>query len=497
MRRKSTRHQNRSAGFALISILSFGIASILMILALLPLILNVVRSESANKHQGELRLAAGIGIDYAMKALNESQPGQCLLGASPTAVPSAYLDGFPDMTVMVRVKTISKTVSPIDWNHFTSYSSIYSTSLDSDFQNKSVANQSYLNAPIFNIQNGSYWRVIESSAKRNGFARTIRVFAEPIFNGSSTRDQDLGYLPASKNYSSYFQKPLMGNASILIDGPISVNSIEDPGDPSLLEIQSNQSIQVNPNNTSGTPIKGSLLVSNGYDGVPAQVGTVGTNSLIGGTVTANGTLTIDQTSMPATQPTYNTNPGTAIDQVVLAPAPRETATQPIENYLGDSLSTGSYSATSIDTSNGTSTIGTDSQVKIYVQDGLTTNTNAISINSSQLKNTGPSENLQIWYNGTRPVDINLNEDFNGLVYAPNAPITIHGLKNFKGALVGQSIELKNKGSVSINTSLRSLNQDAKSSGGLTYTDARSTTGEPLPIGYRAVTWQEIPGALVH
>lgn len=487
MRNHPSQRKYRKKGFALISILSFGIASLLLILALFPLVLSVTRSEAMNRYRADLRLAATVGIDYAMQQLNENPPGACPIGLIPVALPATYLTGFNDTTVLVRVKTLSGTPSSTDWTNFKTYSSIYSPLLDSTNKIYAVGQQDYSTPPKSNVQAGDYWRVIESTAKRGIFSITIRSFAEPIFHASTLKNQTPDYPSPVITNEPYFKNAFLGNSEVTIDGPSSISSTG----PSL-QIRSNKQTSINTHNSDPTTINADLYTTNGLKNF-----TTGTtvadinNATVSGDVVANGNVQVTNSTVSGT-----TLQSMQESQSVPVSAPTNSSLPPVDYSLnGKPLDTGSYSVSSLDTNSGSASI--TSPVKLFVQDGATTATSALQINASQLQNTGSPQNLQIWYNGTRAINLNLNTNFNGLIYAPNAPISISGIGGFSGALVGDVVRLTNKGSVLIDTSLQSLTGDAQASNGLTYTNITSAASAQLPLGYRSVTWQEIPGALVH
>jgi hypothetical protein len=216
-------------------------------------------------------------------------------------------------------------------------------------------------------------------------------------------------------------------------------------------------------------------------------------------------------------PPGGTNPfdqsATTIDAVTSAPTPSSGTTSPLPKPSDfASIESGSYTSTSVDFASPGNTATIGGPVKIYIQDGSTAQvTNpeiAASIKASALVNnptegldgTAAAQNFQIWYSGSRPINIDLGENgtFKGLIYAPNAPITVTGRGILKGALVGNDVTVTPSGATKfvIDTNLQDANNSQTKASGLTYLTSASTN-QILIHGYKAVTWQEIRGDLAH
>ncbi len=137
--------------------------------------------------------------------------------------------------------------------------------------------------------------------------------------------------------------------------------------------------------------------------------------------------------------------------------------------------------------------------KIFV-DGSNT-ADAVKIDTSMFKNnTGDPRNLQIYYSGPGNIKINVDgsQDFNGLIYAPNANISIGGNGNFNGALVGNKVDITLNGNMNLITDLSDLNSGG-GGGGLVPTFNTVTSGGVTSVavqGYRPTTFQEVPNLLV-
>ena len=133
--------------------------------------------------------------------------------------------------------------------------------------------------------------------------------------------------------------------------------------------------------------------------------------------------------------------------------------------------------------------------QIYV-DGSNADT-AIEIDSSRFKNmSSDPRNLQLFYDGTSDVSINVNGvDFSGLVYAPNARVSINGTGNFNGAIVGDRVNVRLNGQLRLDTAL-SDDSTSSSSSSIPVPSINYSGGNVGVFGYQASTFQEVRGALV-
>ncbi len=510
MKNRRDTHHRSSKGFALIAILVFGVFAFSMLFAMFPFIVNVIRSEGSGRSMTELRTAAEIGIDYGMQQLNDNaqnnQGGQSPIDlTSSSPVPAKYLVGFPGGTVRIRIKPLTKA-------DFGSNSTIFSAGLDGSTV--------------------SYWRVLESTATRGLFSQSIRVFLEPRFDKSAL---DLANSPTGTNSSSYFKNALFGKTGIDFSpqsGSLTIrSSTQAPSSPAYtLAVQS-----TNTNLNGNVSLQGDLRLPQGA------------RASIGPGSAVNGRVVVDPTNLPINGGTFDPrvnggfddtvgpnpimSPNPLVDNVLadseqaptrtgdnllpidtttpvaapdpLAPAPSAGTASPLPTITdGSALPAGSYSTTSLSFSSNSNVATVNAPTKIYVQDGtadLPAATTAVSIQAGSLKTTTTAQNLQIWYSGNRNINIELNPDFpfKSLIYAPNSKITISGSGNFNGALVGKNVVANTKGAstISIETDLQTASGAGAASGSLTYA-IDPITREPQLHGYKAMTWQEIPGALV-
>lgn len=276
--------------------------------------------------------------------------------------------------------------------------------------------------------------VVESKAKRGLLVRTVRVFLEPTCNITPAEISQPGS-------TSYFKDPLSAAADI--------KRVTQPS----LEIRS----------ADGTvfPVKASNTVTTNIYG------------------------------------DINPLPNQSMNFASI-PSPGVTSPLPSSSGSVNSYQAGSYLASNLnfDSSNLAQVKAeVTAPVKIFVQDGVLADGSlpptVVNINASALKNNSTPQNLQFWYSGNRNIQINLDENFNGLIYAPKSTLTISGTGNFAGAIVASTINLENTGKMTISTNLTDQTSPQVGSNGLLYS---SKGNAPVVHGYKAVSWQDLSAA---
>lgn len=416
------RNQN---GFILAVVLFFCLTAILLLGSVFPLIDEVVRLESSGRSGAELRAASDFGIDYAVNQLNlfeEQNPGM----RSPIvdAGPIAIPNSLLSQLPNGTVSIDVQSITRAKWNTLGGYkSTIYSQDLDR----------------IPNNLNGNIYIKIVSKAKRGMLTKTIRVFLEPTYNVSAA---DYKFNPNTPS-SSYFADPLYSVQPI-------VRSNMDP---------------LNPTN----PLK---LLNIDLGDRANNVKVLDTKKIL---VTTTNT---DPPIIPELSPI----PAPGISKLLIPGSDGKTI-----------LESGPYTTGVIDF-NAQSQIlvnsTNDSPTKIFIQDSTATSTSpappAATIDASAFRNEYSTPALQIWYDGKRPISLNLSKDFNGLIYSPNAAVTVTGPNNFSGAIVADNITLNNTGTFSIDQTV--VGGTLAGNSGLLYA---STNSGPAAHGYRVVSWQEV------
>jgi hypothetical protein len=521
--------KRQQSGYALLSIMALGATTLAFLMSLAYVVQQSAATISQNKYDLQLLNAAEIGVDYALSQFNTTYP--CALdppqGASQaqtTLNPAMLTNDLSGVTVIMTVKTI---VASTDWQTFQQISSIYSRQLD---PNKNVS-LSWKNPLATNLSTSGY-RIIESQAIRNGTSRTIRCFIQARFDVP----QNYPSAAPATGTGLYFSNPIFSNGLVNLSNVGSVGAISPSFTSNPLGYQSynfNVATNTQAQIGSGTTIAGNVqvLTATSGDAVPtgptASFSSGSSPGLIDGRLTVNGTVDsstvqanpgaavtsgdnvlanadIASGSSTTRQVVNNTAPdaagagaNTPAAQVAMSPAQSGGATVsefPAITASSPNVPAGSYTTTDFSTGEfqTTATIGSSTDtvgnpVSIYVQDGA--NPAAVQITSSMFSNmSGIDSNLQIWYSGSKPVNINLNgPSFVGVVYAPNATVNITGQGNFTGAVVAGNLNTSNVGNISIDTGLSSASA-ATSKAGLTY--STNSTGSQIQ-GWQAVTWQEL------
>lgn len=513
-------YRERKRAMALVAIVVLGASAIAVMMTMYQLAINVVRSEVSYKTAAELRNAAEIGVDYAVQQLNNSiETGDpCAIDKTISDLPSSLLPDSTNLTVRINVREIGAT----EWGNFAAYSAIYSVALDaSKGPGAGVQARNYDDVTRTNIKT-NYWRVVESTARKGGFARSIKVYLQPRFDKPPGASD---FRVTGSTSASYFNSPMLGN-SLLNMSPTSGNLTVTGGADVMTEdgtvkykfaAQSNRLAVVGDN----TSIQGDLRITNNKAGAPtsvAQYASPSNSSLIAGRVESNSDIDAGFVGNPGVLPTpgdtvranadsvsspsnrvglNNTNPVSSTElSSQAAPAPVMTDSSAIAlpdvTSVG-SLSSGSYYTSSLST--GGNSVTTTGAVRIFVQDGASSDA-AVDLSTSTFINSGSPEQLQIWYSGTRAVNLNLDADFKGVIYAPNAPVTLTGSKDFSGALVADKLNLLNSGTVNVSNSLSSGGSPGDASGAGSVSYWTNAQGETLVQGYKVVGWHEYSRAIV-
>jgi hypothetical protein len=512
-----------------------------MSLAFLMALATVVQQASAtisqNKYELQLLNAAEIGMDYAICQFNTTYPCSIDPPAGQQQIQKSLPAGsFPNDLSGISVNiTVKNIIAQSDWQNFQQISAIYNKQLDPFNTSSAKVNLSWQN-PLSGSLTASGYRIIESQAVRNGASRTIRCFLQAKFDPSPNFPT---IAPQSSITNSYFGNPMFSNGAMIVAPSSGTLTIAPPRGAPTLNISTNTQVTVG----TGATIVGNVQVLTALSGlaVPPTVATPtaafsssgGPNGVIQGRLTvnsvaANGNVASSVVSSPgitpnlsgdtpddvtavlagvprsglnasapsASGPTAN-GTGTSTNQVQIAPsaiASDSSVSFPSITSTSSTVPSGDYVTTDLSTSNfsvpattGLTTDPSGTPVRVFVQDGLAQN--AVQIDSSMMKNaSGIDSNLQIWYNGSSPVNINLDSpSFTGLIYAPNATVTLTGNGSYSGAIVAGVLNAMNSGSIIVDTNLATSSTAAAL--GLTY-HSSTYTGVQI-TGWQPVTWQEL------
>lgn len=531
-------------GAALLAVLVIGMTSIVFLMALASIVTSAVRASSADKWAESIRNAAEIGADYAIDQFNMSVIN-CPLDAVPnsgvstkttilpaTLFTSTAIDGVvptagvPNVVVTVKVSQIADDEQ---WKYLAKYSSIYSPELD---YTKSVS-ASWLEPASSNltVASGGGYRIVESTATNGLVTKTIRVILRARF------DLPPGELPEnnlSAPRQSFFNQPLFANTDLKLgssDGSLvvqdSANQLATTSAQNsyLLNVTTNKSATIGTN----TEIFGNVKVSSSGSTSADMVASIGSGSTIHGTLTTNGqqaaSVKATEGAAPAsadnvradveilTNPTAplrsgeNTTPAvqieapnTPLSQNLSAPVPQPTNAQALASLDVASGKTiqGDFNSNGLN-STGVDPItlqndGANPPTKFFIDN--TNSNSAVDIDSSVFINKGAADprKLQIWYEGTKPVSINLaaGKDFSGLVYAPNAPVSVTGVGNFTGGIVGKVVDVDISGKLNVYSPLTDSTNSTSGKENFNYGLGYQTDGKSSAIkGWQPVVWQEI------
>ncbi len=527
-------------------------ASIVFLLALAAIVTSAVRNSSSNKWVESLRNAAEIGADYSVNQFNSVYP--CPLDPDPasgtatrtTLLPSSELQatpvngnnptpGVPNITVSIKVTTL---MHASDWTSLASLSSAYSPQLD---PNQSVS-KGWQAPPSSNLIQGSPggFRIIESTATNGVFSRTVRTILRARFDSPPNGTGPTG--ASAPTSQSFFNQPMFANTSLTFNPSAGLTVTDNNGNGTTqingtntynLNLSTNQIATIGPNTT----IIGNVVVSSNGSASGQNVATL-PGGTIDGRLTTNGefdtstgsgakfTTTTAQDTDPNSNVLANAdtaallNPAAprsgdnltpaavnspALAQNLMAPTPSSTGADFLGSLAalsanGQNIGGQAYQTVGLDSTGVTTPITVSNNsvpTKLFVQDGANSSS-AVNLNSSALNiQSSDPRNLQIFYEGNRPVNITVANTgtFKGLIYAPNAAVNIKGggdpSSTFAGAVVGKSVNVTMAGTMKINTDLANVSGSAAGNpnvkAGLKY---QLNSGGSFIQGWQPITWQE-------
>lgn len=546
-----TKRLRKDEGAALLSVLLIGASSVIFLLGLASIVTNAVKVSAGNKWIEGLRNAAEIGVEYTVDKFNSispcpldpQAPGSLITTLSPTELQTFPTNGVtpnpgvPNVKVTIKVTRLSSA----DFSRLAAFSSVYSHQLDpTNSQSQGWARPASTN---ITASTGGGYRIVESTATNGILSRTIRVVlkarfdAPPEPNGNHPLE-GFGTTPISQ---SYFKQPIFGNSGITVSGAQVGPDSEGAStyevlasDPSntygqtysnyLLTLATNQLAQL----SNGAKVTGDVTVTSSQSGTNSVVRSTA-DATVEGRVLSNGNSegiagytdsgpvnVLSRADTPTTTPTPTSRLGANTDPVA---APANTSQYQLSPVSTPSTATNLAPLNTISTSPTaegktvfqTASLSTDGvpvskpidfsssqPVQIYVSEG--SDATAVNIDGSRIVAPTASGKFQIWYEGNKDVNINLNEASTSLsatIYAPNARVKISGPGTFKGALVGKYVEL-NSSNVLIDTSLGKDNPSGQGSpaGSLDSLTYKYRPGQGTVMqGWQPITWQEFgPGS---
>lgn len=521
----------RDCGFSLVTVLTTGLIGSMFVAAAYSMLVPLLQQSSIGKQNLVMRTLAESAADYVaydivagLKAGQPSNYDDIEAGPPYTNVElNAAQLGIADSTnsnvrLYVTVKNSSPPILPNS-----AYNDIQSVASDGQNTKKKWS-------LIKSTQGG--WRIIEIKAISGSTKLAYRATLRPMFGDNSPPD-GLGsssqtYFPqnvaafGTTNLSILSNTEVNGNLatngsplsingrSITVNGDVKVNSLDFKSDDVVASGNSSDSsakingfVDVNGKTTGFTTSNAENDVqinrpSNGasnYDPDPSRP-----------LITEGGS--VDQTGVaPAPQA-----PSDAVDlgavhlsgdaKLVISEGPASippgqslsnlqsgTATIPPGNYKISSLSVSDSASISVGSSS-----NLPAPASFFV-DSAGSGDTAVSVNGQGVTQQGSSipGNFQIWYNGTRTVNIGAANSSMS-VYAPNAKIVVNGGKGtaqFRGALLGNSVSVSNA-VLTFQTPTATVN-NARNSGQPSVNLYDDGTGK-LSLkthGLKRVLWQEL------
>lgn len=549
--RRNRRWDRRGKGYALVAILTASAFAMLFLFSLAGLSVQLVQSSGFFKERNLALQGAELGLDYTLKSLNDGlKAGEPSL-LEPAVGETEKISDLPTELIppsnsVSKIRIRVKRVTPADiatWNPTGANSPLYDSNWDPNGRREvngvNGANAwSWVNgAPEswkdFSKPTSSYYWIVESTCYRGvvGQRYALSASVRCICGPATTMD--------SSSMSSFFNNGIVANTQAQIgkasgDGALSVMATDDgnydneivSGDNNSewrANIQTNGIANIAPN----TLLMGNLTVSDPTSGAPSAVaqsdpsalmlGRVSSNSGVDGT-TVKGTpgdapdFAVDNVWAVAdfftgsgTRQGNNTTPvNTTPSQSPYTPIQVPTApdASPLPPFPGGGsqandvyLPQGNYETSAIDSSGATARMvfnspdmmgSTPSTTKIFIDSNSASN-NAVSIDSNMFVNMGAPSDLQIFYAGNKPININLTGSFKGLVYAPNSSVSTSGVGDFNGAIVADRVGINHIGTLQLDPT---ASEGPGGGGG----GGSMTAGQPTR--YSALTWQQVNGSLV-
>lgn len=425
-------------GFSLATVMLIGITAVLWVSALMGTVMPSYLQVSRGRVTNVLRSSAEAALDWAVAELNVTNSGLDDLtndGAAnsaisvPTDVLGSY--GMPS-TATVSVANVQPPQS----------SYLYDPRLD-------PANAA-TNGGI--EENG--WRMVTATAQTGSQQKSVRVILKPNYTTTPTfemaifMDHDLTLNGTGMTLDSY-------DSSV---GAYGGSNVSDLG----ADIGSNGSINIGNSNIGGSIYS----LTNPMNDTSHTVAESGPGAIVTGGVMSNALAssrfdTIAQgRGLPAGTPVIQES--LAVEQKALPPVPSHPSTATYIATIGASgrtetvLAAGDYWCNAISISgSGSIVLPATGTVRIFVEGSNP----SINIGGQGFVNSGRPENLQVFTSATS-VDVSGNGTFRGVLYAPNADITMRGNGQYYGAVIGHEMSLTgggSRGGFHYDTSLRTAN----------------------------------------
>lgn len=513
--------QLRCAGFSLVTVAALGAAIMLWLFATTETVMPMYKRAAQNRYLTVVRSAAEAGLDYVIGNLNIAQAASVTSSLDDGSYGAPYTTTvLPANLVGTNGASVSVTVRN-EKPPSTSY--VYDQLTDSFDPNNAV--------------NGiNYFRIVTAQASYAGLTKTIRVILKPIHTPPSYSTTTTTTTSTSTVAVPYFKYAMFARGLLSMSGNAytdAYNSDVGPyGGTNIDTTSGNVGTNYQGTLSGNANVGGNLYVfSTPLGSTTATVATATDNAVIQNELITNGiengfsTDNVLAQGPPLPKPpgydpiyTSQSNP-----QVTFPPAPSapdgaynvgavsvsSNASIVVKDgaSLPGSLSVsgnntiyippGDYIVSSLSvTGNGMITIqsSVSSPVRFFIQ-GSSSGSNVVSITGNGIANqTSVPGMLQLWYDGTKSINLAGNGNLYGVVYAPNSNISISGNGSYYGALVGNKITNSGNGAVHYDTALLDTQDSSSISYQSTSTSSSTTTTTQASVqvtGFQTVSWQEL------
>jgi len=538
------KRERGDEGFSLVTVAALGAVTMMWLFAIMQSVTPMFQRAAENRYATVMRSACEAGVDYAVSSLVDAMAAQTTSSFDDPAPGAPYtvvqmpsnLVGSSGVDVVVEVRNESPA---------NSLTYLYDSITDPEAANNAVGNH-------------NYYRYVKATATYAGLTKTISVILKPVHGGVTTSyETTTTSTPTTTTTVTavpYFQWAAFGRALVSMTGNAytdAYNSTQGPygptnkntiygavgsnaagtlsgnasvgGDLVVTSVPMGSSTSTVGSGSGNAVVHDQLILNGTSSGLNGQ--TTNTNPVPGDNVLAESRSLVDPNAIPVqvsqsnsqiTVPDAPTAPASTESNPVYnvgamsisgngniviqngAPAPsgsisvsgNNTVYIPPGNYIINSLSTSGNGAITIQSS-------VTTPVKLYVQ-GSTSGSNAVSISGNGIVNaTTTPAMLQIWYDGTKNINLSGNGNLHGIIYAPKAPINVSGNGGLYGSLVGNTVTVSGNGGIHFDTALQSGNQawnvDWQQTSTTTTNVVTSTTTTVNSVtvsGLKTVSWQE-------
>ncbi len=470
----------RQRGFSLVTVLVFAVLAGIWLTAATTSVLPLYQKVGQTKYKQLAREAAEYGIEQTLGSLN----------ATITAGPSAPFDGLQIGQSLTSVIPVPTPAGPVTSASVTvtnqappNTSSIYDPLSDPSNSQAQVH-------VLYGGKNVNDWRTVSAVGTCGSTKYTIAAVLKPIYNFN-----------VPKVTSPTFMYGMFGAAEVsLLNNVTTVVSNSN----NFSHFGAGQSLGIGVDAESPQKIGSNVFVNGSVElksALPSAYGSA--TNIINNTLffpmqnnnpsgfTAFSNVLGNQPTGPPNPTPIENPPNLAI--ATMAPAPLAptnavnlgfvTATTQAPNL---NLPSGDYVISGMSLPTGTSLNVTSGTVNLYLQDNGV-GTSAVTVNIGGSVNGGG--NLNVFYNGTRSLNISTSNPVSLNIYAPNAAVNIGNpsagtRSNYSGSIAAGTLRAQN---VSIQFPTPSASAAAINS---VYLPPGGTLQNFQLLSLRAISWQE-------